>query len=102
MNDYLIACSSRKKNVFQQKIDKIFRLLNNASFGTFWIPIGLLLESHCTMGQDAAITFRNINTVYFSTSRMHSKIQRKIIFSPFTMLKMNFKSAIFGPLQESE
>ena len=59
-------------------------------------------KGQSTMGQDAAITFRNINTVSFSTLRMHSKIQRKIIFSPFTMLKMNFKSAIFGPLQESE
>ena len=46
MNEYLPACSSRQTNFFEEKIYKICSLLNNASFGTFCISIGQLLELH--------------------------------------------------------
>ena len=55
----------------------------------------IFLKSNCTMGQD-------IITVSVSISRIHSETQRKTILSPFAMLRMNFKSAIFGPLPENE
>ena len=54
------------------------------------------------MGQDAAITLCRINTIFFSTSKMHSKTSIEIVLSPFVMLEINFKTSIFGPLPETE
>ena len=34
------------KNVFEQNFKNIRSPLNNASFGSFWVPIGQLFEPH--------------------------------------------------------
>ena len=37
-----------KQNIFEQELNKVYSLLDNASFGIFCIKIGRLFESHCT------------------------------------------------------